>query len=171
MRRCLGGEKCISTYAMADGDSLDGLGTLLRRLVFALDGDVQAIYDEHGLAFRPRYFPIVRALIAVDGLTVSQLATRIGISQPAVTQTLAEMRRDGLVSVDRATDRRARAVRLTQEGHGMARRLEPIWRAIGIAATQLDGELSAPLGIVLREALERLRAMPFRDRVRGRLEP
>ena len=40
-----------------------GLGTLLRRLLDLLDGDVQRAYDELGLDYRPRYTPVVVALL------------------------------------------------------------------------------------------------------------
>ena len=36
------------------------LGTLLRTLIDALDGDVERAYAQAGLDFRPRFTPVVR---------------------------------------------------------------------------------------------------------------
>lgn len=139
-----------------------GLGTRLRLLLAALDGELQALYDTLGEPFRPRFFPVVQALRARGTDTVGGLAERTGVSQPAMTQTLAEMRARGLVE----TGGPGRRVRLTAEGEALCARLEPVWRAVGAAADELDGELAAPLGATIAAALERLAERPFGERIR-----
>ena len=117
-----------------------GLGTQLRLLLAALDGEVQAVYDAMGEPFRPRFYPVVRELRSTSGCTVGELAVRTGVSQPAMTQTLTEMRLRGLVT---AASRRL--VRLTEEGEALCKRLEPMWGAVEAAARELDDELPVSL--------------------------
>ena len=143
-----------------------GLGTGLRLLLAALDGELQALYDALGEPFRPRFYPVARHLRAQGGSTVGELAARTGVSQPAMTQTLAEMRARGLV----ATDAPGRRVRLTVEGEALCARLEPVWRAAAVAAADLDRELPAPLAATMAAALARLAERPFGERIRSAME-
>jgi DNA-binding MarR family transcriptional regulator len=76
-----------------------GLGTQLRHLIELLDGAVGAAYEEAGLDYHPRYTPIMRALIDKEALTLGEIASRAGITQPAATQTVGLMAREGLVAV------------------------------------------------------------------------
>src|SRR5688500_7655530 len=52
--------KCISPYMSSFPI---GLGTRLRNLILRLDGDVQYVYDELDLRFKPRFYPIVLLLL------------------------------------------------------------------------------------------------------------
>jgi DNA-binding MarR family transcriptional regulator len=143
-----------------------GLGTRLRLLLAALDGELQAVYDAAGEPFRPRFYPVAQILRAQGSGTVGSLAARTGVSQPAMTQTLSEMRARGLV----ATDAPGRRVLLTAEGEALCARLAPVWRAVEAAAVELDRELPSPLGGTVAMALERLAARPFGERIRSAME-
>ncbi len=143
-----------------------GLGTRLRLLLSALDGEVQQLYDAAGEPFRPRFYPVVQALRAYGSSTVGGLAARTGVSQPAMTQTLAEMRARGLL----ATDTPGRRVCLSETGEALCDRLEPMWRAVATAAADLDRELPAPLGATIAVALARLAEKPFAARIRAAME-
>ena len=148
-----------------------GIGTRLRLLLAAMDGGVQAAYDAAGVDFRPRFFAVARHLIAHGDTGVGELAQALSVSQPAVTQTLAEMRRAGLVTLHAATgDRRARIARLTPEALAMIDRLRPIWAAVARAAAALDETLPAPLGAVLDAALDALDQTPFDQRIAEQME-
>lgn len=143
-----------------------GLGTQLRHLLDLLDGAVDDAYAQAGLDFRPRYTPVFRALLGDEAATVGRIAEIAGITQPAVTQTLALMVRDGLVTSEPGpTDARQRVVRLTDQGRALAPRVQACWRATAAAAAALDAELSAPLSVVLGEAIAALEAEPFSRRI------
>jgi DNA-binding MarR family transcriptional regulator len=73
-----------------------GLGQL-RHLIDLLDGAVGAAYEDAGLAYRPRYTPVMRALESGEPRTIGQIAEAAGITQPAATQTVALMLREGLL--------------------------------------------------------------------------
>jgi DNA-binding MarR family transcriptional regulator len=147
-----------------------GLGSLLRQLIAALDGDVQAVYDSLAVPFRPRFFPVVRHLRAHGTALIGELADHAGVSQPAITQTLGEMRDAGLIAVEAAKDRRARRVRLTREGEALSDRLGPVWRAVQRAESTLDDELPQPLREMLATTIEALARNPFYRRIMEGLE-
>jgi DNA-binding MarR family transcriptional regulator len=146
------------------------LGTKLRRLLALLDGDVQAIYDEMEITFRPRFFPIVQLLLRNESCSIVELAHHLAVSQPAATQTVSEMKRLGLLTSADSADRRQRPVQLTVAGREMARRLKPVWDAADRAAANLNAELDHGLGKPIDDALAALEARRFRERVRKQME-
>ena len=139
-------------------------------LLAHLDGGVQAAYDEAAINFRPRYFAITHHLIAHGEAGVGELADVLGVSQPAATQTIGEMRAAGLVSLAAGPDRRTRLIRLTPEALALVERMQPIWDATARAAADLDDALPAPLGAVLDAALAALGDTSFERRITHQME-
>ena len=148
-----------------------GLGTLLRHLLELLDGDVEQAYAELKLDYRPRYTPVVRALLESEPRSIRDIANHSGLTHSAVSQTVAEMSRAGLVSLvwDKA-DGRARLARLTERCRGMLPRLKRQWDATNSAADGLDQELSGSLREVVTEAIAALERSPFRKRIEKRMK-
>jgi MarR family transcriptional regulator, organic hydroperoxide resistance regulator len=143
-----------------------GLGTQLRHLLEMLDGAVARVYEAEGLTYRPRFTPVMRALQQQEPLTIGQLARLAGITQPAATQTVALMVREGLVSTrPGATDARQRLVYLGEAGRALLPQLQRHWQATAGAAASLDAELPAPLSQVLESAIRALEAKPFEARI------
>ena len=143
-----------------------GLGTQLRHLIELLDGAVAERYAEVGLGYRPRYTPVMRALIDQEPSTLGQIAQHAGITQPAATQTVAKMVEEGWVSVEAGeTDARQRVIRLTAQGRAALPRLKACWQATQRAADELDAELSMPLSQLLEEAIGALETRPFAQRI------
>jgi len=121
-------------------DTPPGLGTQLRHLIELLDDGVSQANDYAGLNYRPRYTPVMKAL-AGAALTIGQLADAARISQPAATQTVAVMARDGLVDVAAGeADARQRVVALSASGRALLPRLQRAWQATDRAAAGLDAE-------------------------------
>lgn len=146
-----------------------GLGTKLRHLIERLDGDVQRIYQEMGANFRPRFYPVVCLLLRHGPQSVNAIAEQVGVSQPAITQTLGEMRKLGLIEAKSGADRRKQIIRLSTKGEACAGDLEPLWSATHRAAAKLESELPAGLGKVVDEALAALDRQPFNHRIRAEL--
>jgi len=143
-----------------------GLGTQLRHLLELLDGAVQAAYIEAGIDTRPRYTPVFRALAEQEPCTLGQIATAAGITQPAATQTIALMVKDGLVSARPAPDdARQRLVRLTKKGRELHPRLQACWAATKLAAESIDADIGTPLSEVLASAIAALHEQPFEQRI------
>jgi DNA-binding MarR family transcriptional regulator len=144
-----------------------GLGTQLRHLIELLDGAVERAYVDAGLDYRPRYTPVMRALAEQPSITIGQLAALAGITQPAATQTVALMKRKGLVLVAAGgEDGRQRVVRLSPQGEALLPRLRMCWQATKLAADSLDAELAVPLSACLEQAIAVLVARPFDERIR-----
>lgn len=141
------------------------LGTLLRHLIEALDGAVEEAYGRAGLDYRPRYTPIVRVLIEIGPASIRAISQRAGTTHSAVSQTVSQMRKAGLVRLRPGGDARERVVALTPRAEAMVPRLERHWAATSAAARGLDDELSAPLSVLVREAIAALERRPFAERI------
>jgi MarR family transcriptional regulator, organic hydroperoxide resistance regulator len=143
------------------------LGTQLRHLLELLDGDVSAAYEEAGLNYRPRYTPVMRTLMQHEASTIGQVAERAGITQPAATQTVALMIKEGLLTCEAgATDGRQKMIRLSEQGKALLPHLQKCWNATAAAARGLDEELPFALSKALDSAITALEAKPFGVRIR-----
>src|SRR5690348_5551166 len=89
------------------------LGTLLRHLIELLDGAVEQAYAGLALDYRPRYTPVVRALLELGPASLRAISLRAGITHSAVSQTVAQMKKHGLVRYRPGRDARERIVALT----------------------------------------------------------
>lgn len=141
------------------------LGTLLRHLIEKLDGAVEESYVQSGLDYRPRYTPVVRALIASGPASIRAISRSAGITHSAVSQTVAQMMDRGLVKFEPGGDARERIVALTPAAKAMIPKLQQHWQATNAAAAALDTELSMPLSQLLREAIDALDRRSFAQRI------
>ncbi len=146
------------------------LGTHVRTLLDLLDGEVEAAYAASGSDWRPRYTPVLRALMKLGPTSIKAVASEIGVSHSAVSQTVSQMTRDALVTLQSGADARERIVILTSKAEAMVPALQRQWAATNAAADQLDAELSAPLSEVLIEAIAALSRRPFGDRIKAAAE-
>jgi DNA-binding MarR family transcriptional regulator len=145
--------------------SASTLGSRVRTLIELLDGEVEAAYAASGLDWRPRYTPVLRTLMSLGPTSIKAVALEIGISHSAVSQTVSQMTRDGLVLLKPGADARERIVALTPKTEAMIPALQRQWAATNTAANQLDAELSAPLSAVLGEAIDALNRRTFGERI------
>lgn len=141
------------------------LGTLLRSLIDVLDSDVEAAYAAAGLAWRPRYTPVLRAVTRLGPTSIKAIAGDVGVSHSAASQTVSQMKRDGLLALAPGADARERIVDITPATRAMLPALQRQQAATNAAAAELDAELSTPLTEVLREALAALGERPFGGRI------
>ncbi|WP_426107853.1 MarR family winged helix-turn-helix transcriptional regulator [Massilia sp. TSP1-1-2] len=142
-------------------------GTQLRHLIELLDGAVGDAYETAGLNYRPRYTPVMRSLMAKEPATIGFIAEAAGITQPAATQTIALMVKDGIVSVQASpTDARKKMIRLTQHGRDLVPQLKMCWQATALASASLEAALPYSLTDVLDSAIRALAAKPFGERIR-----
>lgn len=144
----------------------DALGTLLRHVLELLDGDVAAVYTDLGLTdYRPRFSPLVRALVADGPLPIRDLATRVGVTHSAASQSVAQLARAGLVTLTAGADARQRIVTLTGRAYELLPVIEAEWAATTTAMRRLDDELPVPLADELHAVLAALRRRPLRARI------
>lgn len=145
-----------------------GLGTQLRHLIDLLDGAVAAAYDEAGIDYRPRYTPVMRALEGGQPHTVGQIAQAAGITQPAATQTVTLMLKEGLLeAAPGERDARQKVIRLSARGQALLPQLRLCWQATRAAADSLDADLPHALSDTLAAAIAALQTQPFGERIRS----
>ncbi|GAA4100672.1 MarR family winged helix-turn-helix transcriptional regulator [Nonomuraea soli] len=144
-------------------------GTLMRTLYELTDGAIAQLYVDVGMPeYRPRYSPVVRALVAGGPMTIRDLAEAVGVTHSAASQTVSQMRRAGLVTLETGpSDGRQRIVHLTDKTLRAMPVIEAEWQATVRAADELDAELPVPLAEVLLAAVRALESRPFRDRIRA----
>lgn len=141
------------------------LGTLLRHLTELLDGAVEQAYQSLPVEYRPRYTPVVRVLLEQGPSSLRTLALQTGMTHSAISQTVAQMARSGLVTLRAGQDARERIVTLTPAAEAVIPALKQQWAATNAAARSFDAELSVPLSSLLREAIEALEKQPFLQRL------
>lgn len=142
-------------------------GHQLRQLIRLLDGGLEEAYERAGLDFRSRYTPVIRALMVKEPATIGSISACAGLTQPAVTQTVALMRKSGIVSVDFCrADARQKMICLTQQGRDLIPQLERCWQAAAIASDSLDADLLFSLTEILDSALGALAEKNLVDRIR-----
>lgn len=143
-----------------------GLGTRLRHVLDLLDGDVARVYADLGLAdYRPRFSPVVRAIVALGPSSIRDIAGAIGVTHSAASQTVAQMSRCGLVALEPGEDARQRIVRLTDRARSLLPVIDAEWAATDAAAVGLDAELPVPLGEMLAAIVRAVERRPMRDRI------
>jgi DNA-binding MarR family transcriptional regulator len=143
-----------------------GLGTLLRHVLEVTEADVAAFLEDIGLEdYRPRFTPVVRAIVARGPLSIRDLAQEVGVTHSAASQTVAQMVRRDLVSLEPGTDARQRIVSLTEKTRGLLPTLEAEWAATSAAAERLEAELPYSLRDVLLAVVEALERKPYRQRI------
>ena len=141
------------------------LGTQLRRLIELLDGEVERRYVALGLAYRPRFTPVVRALEALGPASIRSISQHSGLSHSAASQTVAQMEKDGLLRIRGGDDGRERIAEPTPKLLAMTAALHVQWEATTRAAEALDRELSASLLGIVGEAIAALQQRSFGERI------
>jgi DNA-binding MarR family transcriptional regulator len=145
--------------------SAQTFGTLVRHLADLVDLGTEQAYGEVGLKYRPRYTPVVRAILALGPSSIRAIAIHGGITHSAAGQTVAHMQRQGLLELASGADARERIASLSPKLRTMLPTIQAQWRANNAVAAALDEELSAPLSPLLREAIRALEIEPLNIRI------
>jgi len=113
------------------------LGSRLRLLSQQITDDASRLYELYGIeGFSPKWFPVFFILFEDGEKTITQIAEKIGHSQPSVTKIIKEMTRAGLVNDNlSSSDKRKNVAGLSAKGMTISK--------------QLISELSADTNIVV----------------------
>jgi DNA-binding MarR family transcriptional regulator len=143
-----------------------GLGTLLRHVLDEMDGDIGTVLVDLGMpGYRPRFSPVVRALVALGPVPIRDLARAIGVTHSAASQTIAQMRARGFVVITPGEDARQRVVHLTGKTRALLPKIDAEWAATASAAAELDAELPFPLAELVPAIAAALARRRFRQRM------
>jgi GNAT superfamily N-acetyltransferase/DNA-binding MarR family transcriptional regulator len=144
------------------------LGSRLRKVSEIMYAGVDEVYRSHDVPLPSACFPILFLLRDHGRLGISELAVRVGLSHPAISQMSRKLLEHGVAREwpDPEDDRR-RLLGLSRRGTALMARLEPVWQAI-VAAVQ-DLEASHPLSAALTEIDRALVDQGFAERIRSHL--
>ena len=145
----------------------------LHSLLAAMDRDIARVYDDRGVTgLRPSRYVVPLVRLTYRGpMTIRQLADSVGVTHSAMSQTVAAMRREGLVrTVAGGGDARTREVTPTRKGRALVPLMEAEWRATEQALADLEAELPYPMSQVVRDVEAALARRSFHDRIADGLE-
>jgi DNA-binding MarR family transcriptional regulator/GNAT superfamily N-acetyltransferase len=134
------------------------LASRLRKVSEALFEGVDEIYREQGVELSSRCFAILFLLRDQGRLGISEIATSLGQTHPAVSQMSRKLLAHGVVREwPDLHDERRRLLGLSRQGTALMRRLAPTFEAIDAAVTALESRqpLSRTLTAVDAALLER----------------
>ena len=143
-----------------------GLGTQLRHVLDLMEADISGVLADLGLPdYRPRFSPIVRALVALGPMPIREIAHAVSVTHSAASQTVAEMNKRGFVTLVPGSDARQRVVHLTDRARQALPLIQAEWDATKSAAEQLDAELPFPLSELVPAIAAALERKSFRQRM------
>lgn len=142
----------------------------LHELLASMDAEIEQIYLSRGIeGVRPRFaYPLIR-LAHTGPLTIRELAKSLDRSHSAISQTVAAMRKEGLVTSEPGPDARTRRIDLSERGRSLVPFLEAEWRATHATVAELDREIPYALTTVVEELRRALGQRSMRQRVLGHL--
>jgi DNA-binding MarR family transcriptional regulator len=131
------------------------LGTRLKRIGERMQADAQRIFASFDLTIPAAQWPFLAALDRLGPLSIGELAQAVGVTQPGVTRTVAQLSEAGLAAVvSSGEDQRRKKVSLTAEGRRLVNSgKKAVWPVLESAVAGLCDELTGPLLSQL-EALE-----------------
>ncbi len=101
------------------------LGSRLRRLGEKLLEDGLKIYALYGVELDPKWFPVFYILTQEETLAITEIAIKIGHSHPSVSQIVKEMKKKGVVTMQKSkSDGRVSKVSLTEKGKSIALKMD-----------------------------------------------
>ncbi|MFB7998587.1 MarR family winged helix-turn-helix transcriptional regulator [Streptomyces sp. NPDC056002] len=138
----------------------------LHQLLAVMDAEIEQVYVERGIeGVRPRFaYPLIR-LAHTGPLTIRELAESLNRSHSAISQTVAAMRKEDLVTSEPGPDARTRRINLTERGRSLVPFLEAEWRATHATVAELDGEIPHAMTAVVEEVRRALEHRSMRERI------
>lgn len=151
-------------YPRSQGSA--AIGARLRRLSDRLDRETGSVYIATGVRFEQRWFGLLNQLRINGPMSVGDIATALGVTHVAVSQTRAALLRKKLVVVTAdPADARRNVLRLSAAGQRLAERLSGTWQLLNDVGRELDREAG---GLVA--AIERLERALDQEGVSARVE-
>ena len=139
------------------------LGSRLKRLGERLQADVERLARTEGFDVPHGLFPILAALDRCGPMRVTDLVAALGVSQPGVSRSVAQLKSRGLVRFSRsARDQRERTVSLSAKGQVLVDRTKgDLWQRVERAVAAICSPLDGPLLEQLTAIEDALAANPL----------
>jgi DNA-binding MarR family transcriptional regulator len=121
-----------------DNSGLLAIATRLQRLSDQFRKEGVLIYKARGIDFQPKWFPVIYTLHHKPGIGVMELAAEIGYAHPSTIILLKELEKEKLIQSKKDRhDERKRLLLLTEKGHELISRMQPVWKAMTAATAEL----------------------------------
>lgn len=113
----------------------------LKNLTDILFRDVVKIYSEYEIEFEPRWFTMVNLLDEYKQLPITEIATHLNQTHPAVNQVANALEKNGLIKSSKdKNDNRKRLIKLSTKGQALVKEMQPLWENIEKAVVEFLDE-------------------------------
>jgi DNA-binding MarR family transcriptional regulator len=113
-------------------------GSRLRRLSESFLSEINKTYQAAGIDFDASWFPVFYLLLNNKSLSIRELSDTIGVSHPAASQLVSNLKGKKLIkTTTSADDGRRQLVQLTKAGHALLERILPVWEALSQTMEEL----------------------------------
>jgi DNA-binding MarR family transcriptional regulator len=113
-------------------------GSRLRRLSEGFLSEINKTYQAAGIEFDASWFPVFYLLLNNESLSIKELSDTIGVSHPAASQLVANLKSKKLIKTTTcADDGRRQLVQLTKAGHALLEKILPVWEALSLTMEEL----------------------------------
>jgi DNA-binding MarR family transcriptional regulator len=113
-------------------------GSRLRRLSESFLSEINKTYQAAGIDFDASWFPVFYLLSKNESLSIKELSDITGVSHPAASQLVTNLKNKKLLKTTTcADDGRRQLVQLTKAGHVLLERILPVWAAISQTMEEL----------------------------------
>jgi DNA-binding MarR family transcriptional regulator/GNAT superfamily N-acetyltransferase len=142
------------------------LGSRLRRLSEHLTAEAASIYEQYGLDFQPRWYPVFYLVAHRPGISSNEIAGQIGHTHASVSQIIKELMRHELLTmtVD-PNDQRRRLLALAPRGQALLPQLQTQTDDVRRSMQTLLAETGVDLWRALEAFEQQLQQLSLRHRV------
>ncbi|KAA0994188.1 GNAT family N-acetyltransferase [Dyadobacter sp. UC 10] len=128
------------------------LGSRLRMLTAKFTDDASSIYNLYNIDMQPKWFPVFYVLSERDDVTITEIATEIGHSQPSVSRIIREMAAKGLVIEGKdSADGRRNVVQLSAAGKEIIDKIQHQYEDVNNAVEELSAQANYDLWKAIEE--------------------
>ncbi len=114
------------------------LGSRLRRLSEAFLSEINKTYQAADIEFDASWFPVFYLLSKNESLSIKELSEATGVSHPAASQLVTNLKSKKLLKTTTCKDDgRRQLVELTQAGHQLLKQVLPVWQALSITMEEI----------------------------------
>jgi DNA-binding MarR family transcriptional regulator len=147
-------------------------GSRLRRLSEAFLSEINKTYQAAGIEFDASWFPVFYLLSKNESLSIKELSDITGVSHPAASQLVTNLKSKKLLKTTTCTDDgRRQLVQLTRAGHVLLDRILPVWDALSLTMEEMiSSEAECQHLLPAISALEnKFRAVSLSDKIGEKL--
>ena len=142
------------------------LGSRLKRLSDKIMRDGSKIYQDNGIDFEPRCFPVFYVLSKKSPRGVMEITKDLGITHAAVSQVARELLRKKLIiAVTDPLDGRRRLLSLSDKGKSLLPEMQEIWNDIAVAFHQMINQHQSNIIDGIREVERSFEELSLHQRV------